>query len=148
MQNPIGKLVMPLTNEEVLQLQKFKQHLQLLAKGACQRPGDKTCVQVPDSTFCGSCYANSILQTSEQPIETGEPFVIHLDSVSTEPDLSIVMERDDKLYPLITDEGSKPHIATQEMLLRFIGVVIAAFGDTDTFQRAASQWGLKFYLQK
>src|SRR5689334_10501657 len=98
---------MPLSNEEISELQKFKQHLQLLGKAPCQRLGDKTCVEIPDQIFCASCYANSILQTSEQVIETGEPFNVHMDPIADEPEMIIGVERLDKRYPLLTNEDEK-----------------------------------------
>jgi len=139
---------MPLSNEEISELQKFKQHLQLLGKQACQRPGTKTCVDVPDQAFCASCYANAVLQTSSQVVQTGEPFYVHMDPVATEPEMVLGVERLDKMYPLVTDEDAKPGVACQELLLRFMGVLIEAFGETDQFRTAAAKFGLKFYLKQ
>ncbi len=139
---------MQLSNEEITELQKFKQHLQLLGKQACQRPGDKTCVDIPDQSFCASCYANAVLQTSDQTVQTGEPFYVHMDPVATEPEMVLGVERLDNLYPLITPEGDRPGVACQELLLRFMGVMIEAFGETEQFRVAAEKFGMKFYLKQ
>lgn len=139
---------MQLSDKEIIEIQKFKQHLQLLSKGPCQRPGDKTCVEVPDSNFCASCYASSILQTSDQPVETGEPVYIHLDSIATEPEMVLAVERLDQLYPLVMNDDTRPALATQEVLLRFMGVMVAAFGETEAFKNAAAVYGLKFYIKQ
>lgn len=139
---------MQLSDKEIIEIQKFKQHLQLLSKGPCQRPGDKACIDVPDSNFCASCYANSMLQTTEQTIETGEPLLIHLDAIATEPEMVVGVERLDKRHPIATDDNAKPVGATLEILLRFMGVLVAAFGETEAFKNAAATYGLKYYIKQ
>lgn len=124
---------------------KLKQHLVKIAKQGCDHKelNGVLCAEAGVTTPCGPCYATEVLLAEKSLDSPDEPYNVHLDGVPSQPGMIIKISRTDNRFPLITDD-SRPQVAMQEMLLRFMGVLIDAYKRDRAFIAAAAKWGLTF----